>query len=90
MVEINTKQGKIKGFEIELKDEIGGTGSTDMRTVTTDGFRIPYLRWISVSFSKCAFWKTRTISKTKTFWEMERYLGWNSANDWTAATSVQF
>jgi len=30
MVEINTKQGKIKGFEIELKDEIGGEGSTDM------------------------------------------------------------
>ena len=42
MVEINTKQGKIKGFEIELKDEIGGTGSTDIRTVETDGLRIPY------------------------------------------------
>ena len=24
MVEIETKQGKIKGFQIELKDEIGG------------------------------------------------------------------
>ena len=29
MVEINTKQGKIKGFEIELEDEIGDKGSTD-------------------------------------------------------------
>ena len=90
MVEINTKQGKLKGFEIELKDEIGGRGSTDMRKVQTGGFWIPYLRWISDSVSKCAIWKTRTVSKTKTFWKMERHLGWNPADDWTAATSVQF
>ena len=69
MVEINTKQGKIKGFEIELKPEIGGMGSTDTGTVSVraDYFRIPYLRRIGNGISKCAFWKTRTFSKTKTF-----------------------
>ena len=50
----------------------------------------PLLRWISDSFSKCSFWKIRTISKTKTVWKLGRNLGWDSADDWTASTSVQF
>ena len=44
MVEIETKQGKIKGFQIELKDEIGGGSVSAFQNVpfaTTGRFQKP-------------------------------------------------
>lgn len=44
MVEIETKQGKIKGFQIELKDEIGGGSVSAFQNIpfaTTKRFQKP-------------------------------------------------